>query len=170
MSVSKPNGSAIRRILGSGLFSVALLGAGGSLAQEITVQDAYARASGKMAKAGAAFMEIVNAGSQDDRLISAQSDIARKVELHTHIIGDDGVAKMRRDEDGFEVPAGGMAVLKRGGDHVMFMGLKDTLAQGDMVTVVLEFENAGKMVVQIPVDLIRKPQMGAMKHKTMTQE
>ncbi|MCP3971394.1 MAG: copper chaperone PCu(A)C [Rhodobacteraceae bacterium] len=127
---------------------------------EITVDDAYARAAGKMAKAGAAFMMIHNSGDADDRLIAAASDVSKKVELHTHIEGDGGVMKMVEVEEGFAIPAGGMHALKRGGDHVMFMGLNGPWEHGDIVTVTLTFEQAGDITLEIPVDLERKPGMG----------
>ena len=52
---------------------------------EITIEDAYARSSSPMAKAGAAFMVIQNSGADSDRLISATSPAAARVELHTHL-------------------------------------------------------------------------------------
>lgn len=128
----------------------------------IMVQDAYARAAGMSAKAGAAFMQIMNHGAEDDQLIDARSDISKRVELHTHKIDDQGVAKMLHVPEGFTIPAGGMHELKRGADHVMFMGLNGALEQGDTVTVTLVFEKAGEVVVEIPVDL-KRGQMGGMK-------
>jgi copper(I)-binding protein len=53
------------------------------------------------------------------------------------------------------VPAGGMHMLKRGADHVMFMGLNAPMQQGDIVNVTLVFEKAGRIDVEIPVDLQR---------------
>ena len=84
---------------------------------EIVIKDAYARSSGPMAKAGAAFMVIENTGDTADRLIAARADVAKRVELHTHIDDGNGVMKMREVEGGFAVPAGGAATLARGGDH-----------------------------------------------------
>ncbi|WP_407495396.1 copper chaperone PCu(A)C [Pseudooceanicola sp. MF1-13] len=136
---------------------------------EIEVKDAYARSSGPMAMAGAAFMEIVNTGEEDDQLIGAKAGVAKRVELHTHIAGDDGVMKMREVEDGFTIPAGGSHMLQRGGDHVMFMGLTETFEQGKMIPVTLVFEKAGEIVVEVPVDLERQDAMGhgKMGHGTM---
>ncbi|MDA5092497.1 copper chaperone PCu(A)C [Aliiroseovarius sp. KMU-50] len=140
----------------------------------IMVQDAYARASGLSAKAGAAFMQIMNHGDEADQLIDVRSDIAKRVELHTHKIDDQGVAKMMHVPEGFAIPASGMHELKRGGDHVMFMGLKGKILDGDVVTVTLVFEKAGELVVEIPVDLKRgqmgsemKMNQGAMDHSNM---
>lgn len=137
---------------------------------KIMIEDAYARSAGKSAHAGAAFMTIVNMGDEDDRLIAASSDIAKLVELHTHIESDAGVMRMVEVEEGFVIPAGGSHALARGGDHVMFMGLTRSMNQGDTVTVTLTFEKAGEMVVEIPVDLERKPMHGGgMGHGQMNQ-
>ncbi len=127
----------------------------------ITVEDAYARSSGKSAKAGAAFMMIQNAGEADDRLIAAESDVAARVELHTHQVDANGVAKMIHVEEGFVIPAGETHMLKRGGDHVMFMGISAPFEHGATVPVTLIFEKAGEIEVDIPVDLERKGDHGS---------
>ena len=127
---------------------------------DIAVHDGYARSAGAAAKTGAAFMVIENTGDSDDRLVSVASDAAKKVELHTHEAGDNGVMKMREVEDGFVIPANGAHALARGGDHVMFMGLNGPFEQDDTVTVTLTFEKAGDMEVEIPVDLERQPTHG----------
>ncbi|GAA0302356.1 copper chaperone PCu(A)C [Rhodovulum strictum] len=126
-----------------------------ALADNIEIQDPYARASTMMSKSGAAFMVLVNTGAEDDRLVSAASDVAERVELHTHEADANGVMRMVEVEEGFAIPAGGSHELKRGGDHVMFLGLTRPLAQGDSVTVTLNFEKAGEVVVEIPVDVTR---------------
>ncbi len=127
-----------------------------ALADGIMVQDAYARASGKSAKSGAAFMILMNKGDSDDRLVSAETDAAARAELHTHIEDANGVMRMREVEGGFAIPAGGAHKLERGGDHVMLMGLAAPLEHGDTVTLTLTFEQAGTVTVDVPVDLERK--------------
>ncbi|SMX49224.1 copper chaperone PCu(A)C [Maliponia aquimaris] len=127
---------------------------------DILVKDAYARSSGPMAKAGAAFMVIENTGSEDDRLVAAASDKAVRVELHTHKDMGEGVMRMMQVEEGFAIPTGGTHELMRGGDHVMFMGLTSPMLEGETVTVTLTFEKAGEIVVEIPVDLDRMPGQG----------
>lgn len=129
-----------------------------AFADGIMINDAYARSASP--KAGAAFMVIENTGSEDDRLIAASSDVAKRVELHTHKIDDNGVAKMMEVEEGFPIAAGESHALARGGDHVMFMGLNAPFENGQTLTVTLTFEQAGDMIVEIPVDLDRKPAMG----------
>jgi copper(I)-binding protein len=130
----------------------------------ITVMDPYARVSSPVAKSGAAFMEIMNKGAEADRLVSATSPAAARVELHTHIDVGNGVMEMREVEAGFEIPPGGSYMLARGGDHVMFMGLTDSWSQGDAVPVTLVFEKAGEITLEIPVDLERQPDHGGHGH------
>lgn len=134
-----------------------------AIAGGITIEEPYSRSASPNAKTGAAFFGIMNHTDQDDRLIGVTSDIAKRVELHTHIESADGVMQMRQSEDGFAVKAGGMHMLQRGGDHVMFMGLNRPLVQGEAVTLTLTFEHAGNITVDIPVDLERKPSEGMMK-------
>lgn len=135
---------------------------------EITIEDAYALASGPTAMAGAAFFMIHNMGDEDDRLIAAESDVAKRVELHTHIAEANGVMRMVEVKEGFPVPAGAMHALKRGADHVMFMGLNAPFDQGRILNVTLVFEKAGRIDVEIPVDLMRTDAMPmeGMDHST----
>ena len=121
----------------------------------IEIEDAYARSSGAKAISGGAFLTIRNTGTNDDRLGSVQSDAAKKVELHSNIAGENGVMRMVPIEGGISIPAGQEHQLKRGGDHVMLMGLVQPLADGDTISVTLSFEQAGDVTVEIPVDLNR---------------
>lgn len=125
-------------------------------ASSIEVVDAYFRSATPMSRNGAAFMVIVNHGDAPDRLLAARSDIAARVELHTHVDMGDGVMKMTEVEEGFEIPAHGEHALARGGDHVMFMGLTARPAQGETVAVTLVFETAGEITIDIPADHQRR--------------
>ena len=122
---------------------------------EITVTDAYARSSGMSAKAGAAFMTILNSSGEDDRLVTVHTGAAKLAQLHTNIEGEGGVMQMRRVESGFAIPARGKHVLARGGDHIMLMGLIRPLIDGESLTLTLIFEKAGEITITVPVDLKR---------------
>jgi copper(I)-binding protein len=127
----------------------------------VHVENAYALTSGPGAVSGAVFLEIVNHSTTSaDRLVSASSDVAQRVELHTHLIDANGVARMIEVEDGFAVAPGETHVLQRGGDHVMLMGLTRPLADGDTFELRLVFEREGEMVIEVPVDLNRAPAAG----------
>lgn len=127
---------------------------------EITIEDPYARASTMMSKSGAIFMVVHNSGDTDDRITAAKVNVAERTELHTHKEDANGVMRMMEVEEGFVVPAGGKHVLARGGDHVMMLGLTESLEQGDTVTLILTLEQAGEITVDVPVDLNRKPTHG----------
>lgn len=131
---------------------------------EITVQDPYVRTSTPTSTSGAAFMVLINEGDSDDRLIAASTDVAGRAELHRHSEDANGVMRMGEIEGGIALPAGGRHALARGGDHVMLMGLNAPLVQGDEITMVLIFEEAGEVTVQVPVDSERKPDHGGMAH------
>ena len=123
---------------------------------EMTVEDAYARSSNP--RAGAAFMVITNSGESDDRLIAVKSGAAVRIELHTHV-EEDGIMRMMHVEDGFEIPAGGSLYLKRGAEHLMFMGLNAPFEQGATVSVTLVFQSGIEMPIEIPVDNDRMDSM-----------
>jgi copper(I)-binding protein len=139
------------------LAAAACLAAGAAFAHDgVHVENAYALTSGPGAMSGAVFFEIVNhSTTSPDRLIAASSDAAQRVELHTHLIDANGVARMVEVEDGFAVAPGETHALERGGDHVMLMGLTRPLADGDTIQLKLTFERAGEMIVEVPVDLDR---------------
>jgi len=125
------------------------------------VEDAYARVSSPVAQSGAAFMRLVNQSHDPIRLIEVRSDVAQRVELHTHEMDAQGVMRMIHVEGGFDIPAQSERQLERGGDHVMFLGLTRSLAHGDSVNAVFVFSNGEEVDVTIPVDLERQPAASA---------
>ena len=124
-------------------------------AGQIVISDAYARSAGPLAKAGAAYMKIINHSHESDRLIGVQSDIAKKTELHTHLKDDNGVIRMVRIDEGIEIGSMKEHRLVRGGQHIMFMGLKEAFKTGKIIPVTLFFEIAGEVGVEIVVDQAR---------------
>ena len=146
------------------LFVLVLLTPLMAIADTISVDDAYVRASSKLAKSAAAFMEIRNTSSRGDRLLDVKSDAAKKVELHTNIIGDGGVMKMRRVEDGFIISGNGVLKLERGGDHIMFMGLLQPFIDGDAISLTLIFETAGSIDLEVPIHLKKRSSSRSHQH------
>lgn len=147
----------LKMLLGAAALTIAL-----PAYAEITIEAPFARVSTAMSKSGAAFMAIHNSGSEDDQLIAVRSDVAARVELHTHLQGSNGTMQMVAVPEGFPIPAGGTHMLQRGGDHVMFMGLNEQVKEGDIIHVTLTFAKAGDIPVEIPVDLNRGNAMGGM--------
>ena len=137
-----------------------------TLAQQgpIRVETAWARASAGEAKNGAAYMTLHNVGTGPDKLLSASSSVAGKVELHNHIMVGN-VAQMR-PVDAIEVSPGSPTVLQPGGLHVMLLDLKGPLKAGQSFPVTLTFERAGKVEATVAVQPLRAPAPGGgMPHR-----
>ncbi|MDZ4310071.1 MAG: copper chaperone PCu(A)C [Cypionkella sp.] len=145
------------------LIAAAVLCAAPAFAHDgVHIENPYARTNGGVGTSGAIFLEISNHADVDDRLIGAASDVADKVELHTHKQSADGVMQMLAVPEGFPITALQGHALKRGGDHIMLMGLKQDLKDGDIIHLRLTFEHAGVVEVDVPVDNARKPGAAGM--------
>jgi copper(I)-binding protein len=131
----------------------------------LEIEHAWARPS--TGPNGAAYLEIDNKGTAPDRLVAASTTAAAKAELHTHIM-DGNIARMR-PVDAIEVTPGSATVLKPGGLHIMLVGLKAPLKEGDKVALTLTFENAGKVELSVPVQkMAGGMEHGGMGHGGMT--
>lgn len=126
------------------------------------VRDAYARAL-PGARSGAIFLILENHTVAERRLTGATSDVAERIETHTHAESD-GMMRMIHVEEGFAVPAGGERALARGGDHLMLMGLTRTLAQGDEIALTLEFDDGRTEAITVTVDNHRTEAAGGHGH------
>jgi copper(I)-binding protein len=129
--------------------ALALMLASPASAADIEVTAPFARATAGSAQAGAAFMTLKNMSARDDELVSASSPVANSAELHTHLMEGD-IMRMR-EVPSIDVPAGGSVSMQPGGLHVMLMGLKQPLRQGEVFPLTLTFANAGPITVEIPV-------------------
>lgn len=119
---------------------------------DIEVFHPWSRATPDGAKVAAGYLVIRNAGSQPDRLVSATGEIAGGTEIHEMAVDDKGVMTMRPLADGLEIPADGEAELKPGGYHIMFLGLKHGVKEGDAFKGTLTFEKAGTVEVEYAVE------------------
>ena len=116
---------------------------------DVKIEGAYARASIPNMPNSAAFFVIKNNSDKDIAITSANSDIAEKNELHTHI-KENKMMKMMKIEK-LVVPAKSSLELKSGGDHVMLMGLKKELKAGDEISLELSFSDGDKKNIKVPV-------------------
>ncbi|MGA7268556.1 MAG: copper chaperone PCu(A)C, partial [Aestuariivirga sp.] len=115
-----------------------LASATGVSASDVLVKDAYARASATpVAKAGAVYVSITNQGTSADRLLAVSSPVASMATLHRTIKDGD---IMRMEEAGpVDLQPNGTLTMEPGGLHVMLMGLKAPLKQGEVVELTLVF-------------------------------
>ncbi|OKH99858.1 copper resistance protein CopZ [Streptomyces sp. CB02923] len=123
----------------------ALAGCGGDSAPELKVSGAYLPQPVDQSMAGA-FMVIKNSGGTADKLTSVTSDLSDDITIHT--------TKNNKMEEvkSLDIPANGELELARGGNHLMFMGLKKKPAEGQRVTVELHFGTSEPVKVDVPVE------------------
>ncbi len=96
-------------------------------------------------KMAGGFMVIKNGSGTADKLTGATSPLSDDLEIH-----ETKDQKMQQVQS-MDVPANGELRLERGGNHIMFMGLKSTPQVGERVTVELRFEKAGAVTVELDV-------------------
>lgn len=129
-------------------------------ANSIVVEQPWARATPPGAKTGAAYLTVVNNGTTADRLLGATTPLADKVEFHKET-EESGVSRMR-EVPSVEVQPGARVSLKPGEMHMMMVGLKQPLKEGQNLPLTLQFEKAGSIAVTAAIGKV-----GAMKHGNM---
>ncbi len=131
----------------------------------ISVSDPYVRLLPPGAPASAAYLVISNSGAIDRQLVKAESPAAQAVELHEHR-NENGVMKMR-EVGGIAIKAHGQVELKPGGYHLMLIGVKKPLKEGDSVTITLVFDDGSRLAVEAPVRKADMPTAMGMDHGAM---
>lgn len=138
---------------------LALLG-GGAVAHDyrlggIAIEHPFARATPPVARTGAGYLRLSNAGAEEDRLVAASGAASERIEIHETTLTD-GVARMREVEGGVAIPPGATVAFTPGGQyHLMLVGLREPLTEGMRVPVVLTFERAGEIEVELAVEAAR---------------
>ncbi len=112
----------------------------------VTIGHPWARATPGAVKNSAAFMTL-SAKDTADKLIGVSGTVAREIQIHT-MITEAGVMKMREVKS-LDIPANGKTELKPGGLHIMLIGLKDGLKEGEKFPLKLKFEKAGEVTVDV---------------------
>lgn len=116
----------------------------------ITVLHPWARATAAGATTSPAFMEIRASAAGGDRLIAAQSSVAKRIELHQTVSQSGGAGTTAVKS--IAVPAGTSVVLGPRGPALMLLDLAAPLKEGDLVKLSLVFEKAGEISVEATVE------------------
>ena len=98
---------------------------------------------------GVVYLTITDTGASDT-LTGVTTPVAAEAALHQSI-DDHGVAKMRSVAS-LPIESGKPVTLAPGGYHIMLMGLKQTLKQGDNFPVTLQFAKAGRVTATATVE------------------
>jgi copper(I)-binding protein len=118
----------------------------------LTVTDAWSRSTPPGVTVGVGYFTLKNDTGKSDRLLKVSSPVAEKVQVHrTEVL--DGIARMR-EVAVLHVAAGETVKLEPDGMHLMLIGLKKPLVEGQAFELSLVFEVAGRKNVKVAV---RKP-------------
>lgn len=117
-------------------------------APAVTVSAPWARATAPSAMAGGAFMTLST--SAPETLTGVSSPVANMVQLH-ETVEQGGVMKML-PVGALKLTPGVKTELKPGSYHVMLMGLKQPLKQGESFPLTLTFANAPAITVQVMIE------------------
>ncbi len=123
---------------------------------DLVIKHAVIPSTVKSAPVAAGYLMISNSGTSPERLISVKTGFSGKSGIHQMKMID-GIMKMRPIVGGLEIAAGETVVLKKGSKHLMFMKLQEQMETGQLHSVILTFEHAGDVEIEMqvvdPVDL-----------------
>ncbi len=133
------------------LFTSSLAFGHGYKLGDLDIRHPWARATPSGAEVAGGYMEIFNAGSASDRLISINVPGVHMAAVHEMAVVD-GIMKMRPLAQGLEIKSGETIILKPGSFHVMMMGLSKPLIAGETLAGTLHFEKAGSIDVEFKIE------------------
>ena len=116
---------------------------------QVNIENAWARATPPGTKVGAGYMTMRNASGEADRLLSAASPRAQRVEMHVHV--KEGELMKMREVKGFDIPPRGSFELKPGSAHLMFVSIGAPFKEGEKIPVTLRFRRAGEVRTEFQV-------------------
>lgn len=110
---------------------------------DLTLSNLEVRASLGVNPNTGGYMTVANRGDRPDELIAASCGCAREVQLH--LMSMQGSVMSMRRVSALTVPARGKLEVRSGGAHLMVLGLKKPIKEGEKVTMTLTFRRAGKV-------------------------
>ena len=132
------------------IFFTTAISANNYQAGTIHIVAPFSRALPPISKNGAVYLTLTNHGHISDQLIGAASPIAEYAEIHTHRM-EDSMMKMRK-VDQVELPSNEEVAFAPGGNHIMLIGLSQTLKEGECFPLMLYFKEAGQTMVEVIVE------------------
>ncbi|MGO4685002.1 copper chaperone PCu(A)C [Hyphomicrobium sp. 2TAF46] len=119
----------------------------------LLIAHPWTRATPEGATVGAGYLTITNNGKDADKLNGGTFENADHVEIHEMKMDGDKMI-MRQLKDGLEIKPGETVKFNPGAYHLMFVGLKKSIAQGTNIKGSLTFEKAGTVDVDYKVEAI----------------
>jgi copper(I)-binding protein len=143
------------------LTTIAALVAQSAWAANISVSDAWARATMPGQKVSGAYMRLT--ADADAKLVGASSPAVPRVEVHEMKM--DGDVMRMREVQAVELPKGKTVSLEPGGFHIMLMNLSKPIAAGDVIPLKLVVESGGRQqAVEVKAEARAPVGSGATQH------
>jgi len=125
-----------------------------ALADNVKIENAWARATAPGQKVAAGFMDLT--ADADMAVVGGSSPVSNSLELHFMRM-DNGVMEMRQMKE-IALPKGQTVKLEPGGLHIMFIGMKNQIKAGDKVPVTLIVKGADGKEQKLAVEAeVRRP-------------
>ncbi|WP_414829586.1 copper chaperone PCu(A)C [Alteromonas sp. H39] len=124
---------------------------------DLVISDPFARATFPMAQSGAVYLTIENNGETTRTLsaVSVVDEIADEAQIHTTEMRGE-MMQMRQVTEGVPIAAGQSVSFEPGSYHIMLMGLRHGLSEGDSVALTLKMANGETIAVNAAVKPIDK--------------
>ncbi len=135
-----------------GLLVLGLVSFSHAASGQIKISDAYARATFSMATTGAVYLTLVNHADEVRKLtsVSVNKALADEAQIHTtQMVGE--MVNMREVKEGVVLPPHQTVKLTPGGHHVMLLGLKQPLKEGEKMLLQLNFDDGSTKHVDVDV-------------------
>lgn len=130
---------------------------------QLHIDHPWSREMPPVAPTAAAYFVVHNKSDADDRLLTVETPVAGKAEIHEHAhVG--GMMKMQQVQN-VVIPAGGEVKFAPMGYHVMLFNLKQQAQAGDRFPLTLTFEKAGSVTVEVAVQKDEPAVEGGHEHK-----
>lgn len=121
-----------------------------SAAPKLEITNSWAKPTLIGRNVGVAYVTLENLSDKALTLLSAETEVAERAEIHTHIHNANGTMQMRELEKLNLLP-NDKQVFEPGGLHLMLFGLKEPLQAGQKFTVTLKFDDESSKQVEVAV-------------------
>jgi copper(I)-binding protein len=129
--------------------SLLLLFAAQLVSAELLVSDAYVRALPPGQAVTAAYMTLHNDAAKAIEIVAIRSQAAESVEVHQTVKKTERVSMLQLSS--LTVAAGQKLYLKPGGVHLMLIGLKNDLQDGQQLNLELQLQDGRWQTLVLPV-------------------
>ena len=126
-------------------------------ADSLQIENAWSPEAPPVAKVMAGYMKITNLTNKDIKILSAKSDLFKRVEIHLTEMSD-GMMRMIKQEN-LKIKAKGHIELKPGGLHMMLMSKLKPIKAGSVIVVTLTLDNGETINIKLKVKINDAHQM-----------